>query len=233
MHHVFRICTALTLLAGLLLSATQAHAQVFVGPNLGPALGRTVEIGVMAYPKNEDWISFLASGGYTFPGPMYFPRRQADCLSHFYNNGWHVRLGARNGLTTDHHSSHMFWGLDLTFSRQNESAVLNTCDTASLPIDHFEQSFNAWSGGLNVGYTWNPLARKTIHQKFLVDFGLRVTYPFRFSQTPLGERDYFSGVGFTWLPFRSIAFEPIAVIRWELIHSRYGYKKGKTQKRYK
>jgi hypothetical protein len=62
---------------------------------------------------------------------------------------------------------------------------------------------------------------------------LRIGYPFWSSEKPYGERDYYSGMGFTWLPIRSITFQPIASLRWELFHDRYGYSKGKTRQRFK
>lgn len=208
-------------------------AQLFAGFNAGPILGRTADAGLLYYPKNEDWIAVAASGGYTFYGPMYFARRKAECLSHFKNGGWHLRLGLRNSLTTDHHANHVYWGADLVYSRQNESAHIHTCDTATLPRRTVYQSLNVMSVSLNLGYTWNPLRGKTIYQRFVVDFGLRVGYPFWSSAPLLGERDYISGMGFTWLPIRSITFQPMAVFRWELFHSPYGYSKGRTRKLFK
>lgn len=224
----------ISLLLGLMwmwVAATDVQAQLFVGPNVGGILGRTVDAGLLYYPKNEDWIAVSLSGGYTFNGPMYFPRRKAECIHDFRNGGWHMRLGLRNGLTTDHHANHMFWGADLVYSRQNESARINSCDTSSVPESTVAQSIDVMSLSVNLGYTWNPLRRKTIYQRFLVDFGLRIGYPFWSSAPPLGERDYFSGMGFTWFPIRSITFEPIAVFRWELFHGRYGYSKARTRKR--
>ncbi len=208
-------------------------AQLFVGPNVGGVLGRTVDLGALYYPKNEDWIAISLSGGYTVHGPMYFARREAECLRQFKNGGWHMRLGLRNGLTTDHHSNHVFWGADLIYSRQNESAHINACATATEPATLVTQQIDVMSFALNIGYTWNPLRRKTIYQRFLVDFGLRIGHPFWSSAPPLGERDYFSGLGFTWLPIRSVTIEPIAAVRWELFHSRYGYHKAKTRQRFK
>jgi hypothetical protein len=212
------------------LLGTSGKAQLFVGANAGGILGRTLDVGALYYPKNEDWIAVSATGGYTVYGPMYFARRKAECLRHFHNGGWHVRVGLRNGLTTDHHANHVFWGADLVFSRQNENAIVNACDATA---HYFEQQISVMSGSLNLGYTWNPLRGKTIYQRFLVDFGLRVGVPFWSSAPPLGERDYYSGLGFTWLPIRRIAFEPIAAFRWELFHSPYGYSKGKTRQRFK
>lgn len=217
----------------LLLALTQASAQLFIGPNIGSAYGRTPEAGLLYYPKNEDWISIALGGGYTFNGPMYFPRKKAECIGHFRNQGWHIRLGLRNGLTTDHHENHLYWGLDLIYSRQHESVVRNACEDATEPLERVAQSINVWSGALNLGFTWNPLRRQTIYQKFLVDLGIRIAYPFASSAPLLGERDYISGVGFTWFPIRSIAFEPVLVLRWELFHSRYGYSKGKTKTLFK
>lgn len=215
------------------LSFSGLSAQVYLGPNLGPAYGRTVEAGLQVYIPNEDWISILASGGYTFEGPLYFPRKKKDCISDVYNQGWHMRIGARNGLTVDHHKSHMFWGLDLTYSHHEESALLNSCATATEPTDRQEQAYKVWSGGLALGYTWNPVFGRTIYQKFLLDFGLRISHPFYTSQEPFGERNYFSGIGFTWLPIRNVALEPIVAIRWELFHDKYGHNRMRTVKRYK
>jgi hypothetical protein len=208
-------------------------AQLFFGPNVGPILGRTADAGLLHYPKNEDWIAVSLSGGYTVYGPMYFPRREADCLSQFHNGGWHVRLGLRNGLTTDHHANHMFWGADLIYSRQKEDARINTCDAATEPPSTFSQNIHVMSAAINFGYTWNPLRKKTIYQRFLLDFGLRVGHSFWSSAPLLGERDYVSGVGFSWFPIRSITVEPLVAFRWELFHDRYGYHKAKTRKRFK
>jgi len=223
----------LSLLMIMMVLVCRLAAQVFVGPDIGGAYGRTLELGMMAYPKNEDWIAGTLGVGYTFGGPMYFPRKRAECLSGFHNSGWHVRAGVRNGLTTDHHENHIFWGADLTYSRQHERATLNTCDTASLDPLTVSQSLNIWSAGLNAGYTWNPLRRQSIYQKFLIDFGLRMSFPFHNRDLLLGDRDYVSGAGFTWFPIRSIAFNPIVCARWELFHGRDGYSKGRTVKRFK
>jgi hypothetical protein len=213
-------------------AAPSLRGQVYAGLNLGPAYARTVDLGLTFYPKNEDWISIQLSGGYTFAGPMYFPRKKAECLGGFRNGGWHVRLGARNGITTQHHSSHPFWGLDLVYSRQQESAVLHLCDTASLPLERVNQNLSVLSGAVNLGYTWNPFHKKTIYQVVLLDFGLRIGYPF-WSKVPLlGERDYVSGLGFTWFPIRSLSLEPIIVLRVKLVRGRYGFFKAKEKKRY-
>lgn len=223
------------MLAAMLLSFTcfPVQAQLFFGPNIGPALGRTIDFGLLAYPKNEDWLAFSLSGGYTFSGPMYFPRKKAECLSGFRNGGWHIRAGARNGFTTDHHDNHLWWGLDLIYSRQNESAVLHTCDTSQADPQHVSQDIHVMSGSISFGYSWNPMKGKTIYQRFLIDFGLRVGYPFWSSAPLLGQRDYISGLSFTWFPIRSITFEPMITFRWELFHGRYGFFKQKTKKRFK
>lgn len=217
----------------LVLTAVPVQAQLFVGPNFGPIPGRTLDLGILAYPKNEDWLAISLSGGTTLQGPMYFPRKKAECLSGFRNGGWHIRAGARNGFTIDHHANHLWWGLDLIYSRQKESAVFHTCDTATVNPERISQNIGVLSGAINFGYTWNPMKKKTIYQRFLVDFGLRVGYPFWSSAPLLGERDYISGLGFTWLPIRSITFEPMVTIRWELFHGRYGFFKGKTRTRFK
>jgi hypothetical protein len=217
----------------LLLLPLLTRAQVFVGPNVGAVFGRSIELGALVYPKNQDWIAASLSAGYTAPGPMYFPRKKAECVADFRNQGWHVRVGLRNGLTTDHHANHFFWGLDLTYSHQNESAVKNTCDNPTGDPFRIDQTVKVWSLGVNTGITWNPLRGKSIYQKFLVDFGLRMSYPFATSVPLIGQRDYISGVGFTWWPIRSIAFQPMAVLRWELFHNRYGYSKGKTRTLFK
>ncbi|MEM0996298.1 MAG: hypothetical protein AAGN35_04425 [Bacteroidota bacterium] len=223
---------SLLILFSTLLSPAPASAQMYAGINLGPAYGRTVDAGLMLFPKNEDWLSFQLSGGYTFAGPMYFPRKKAECLANFRNGGWHVRLGARNGFTTQHHSSHLFWGLDLIFSRQNESALLNACDTASAAPMSVSQNINVVTGAINLGYTWNPFHKKTIYQLVLIDFGLRVGYPFWSSAPLLGERDYISGAGFTWFPIRSLSVEPMAILRFKLVKGRYGFFKRRERKRF-
>lgn len=220
---------AILLLAG----ASSGMTQLFVGYNAGPILGRTADLGLQYYPKNEDWISLTLSGGATLYGPMYLARREADCLRKFQNGGWHIRLGARNGLTTDHHANHPWWGLELVYSRQKESALINTCAAATEPEMTVTQSLNVMSGALSLGYTWNPLRRKTIYQRFVIDFGLRFGYPFWTSVPLLGERDYISGLGFRWFPIRGITLEPIAAFRWELFHDKYGYHKARTVKRFK
>lgn len=217
----------LTAIIALLLFAASAHGQFFAGLNGGPAYGRTLDGMVMLYPKNEDWIAFTASGGYTFRGPLYFPRK-ADCVDNFKHGGWHMRLGARNGLTTDDFSNHIFWGLEAVYSRQIESATINACDD---PRSR-NQRVTVLSGSFNVGYTWNPFRKRTIYQYILVDFGLRASYPFWTNQPLYGERDYISGVGYTWLPIRSIAFEPMVALRVMLFKSRYGFSRFKEGKRF-
>jgi hypothetical protein len=222
------------LLSALLVSAAALplQGQVYMGLNVGPAYARTVDLDFSFFPKNEDWLSFQVSGGYTFAGPMYFPRKKAECLTDFRNGGWHVRAGARNGLTTQHHSSHLFWGLDLVYSRQQESVVKHVCDTSTLNPERLAQNINVLGGAVNLGYTWNPFHKKSIYQIFLFDFGVRIGYPF-WTQAPLlGERDYISGLGFTWFPIRSLTLEPMITLRWKLVKGKYGFFKGKKKTRY-
>ncbi len=43
-------------------------------------------------PKNEGWIAVSFSSNYTVHDPIYFARREAECLRQRKNGGWNVRL---------------------------------------------------------------------------------------------------------------------------------------------
>jgi|GEM_PF-2158294 hypothetical protein len=217
----------------LLLVGGRSFSQVHGGLNLGPAYGRTIDAGLRVYIPDEDWISLHAEGGYTFEGPLYFPRKQADCLSDAYHAGYHFRVGFRNGITTDYRKSHLFWGAELTFVQHRESALLQSCQSDPQAPYRDQHSLRAWAGGFSLGYTWNPLQGKSYRQPVFLDFGLRVSHPFHFSHPPFGNRGYYSGIGYTYFPIRQVAIEPVFVLRWELWQDKKGYNRPRTVKRFK
>lgn len=224
--------TASTTLVFLFLGLL-AQAQAYIGPNLGPAYGRTGDLQLYIYPKNEDWIALSLSGGYSFMGKTYFPRQEKDCLDDLYSGGWHVRVGARNDFGTQNHSSHLYWELLAVYTRHRESALLNTCATTSEPRIPLDQTASVVSGAIRLGYTWNPLHKKTIFQVFLLDFGLQIGAPIWSSSPIVGERQHISGIGITRFPVKSVAIEPVIVFRWKLNERRYGFWKGRERKQYK
>lgn len=204
-------------------------AQLYAGFNAGPALFRTGDLQFKLYPKNQDWIAFNFGGGGTFKAPFLLAKRE-NCLSQWKSSGYHFRAGFRNGLTKNHHKSHLFWGGDLVFSRIGEFATRDSCNVEGPPGEVIENRGNVLSGALIGGYTWNFLNKKTIYQKLLVDFGLQIGFPVWKDTEFLGSRQYISGVGFGGLPIRSVHFELVAIARWELWHNRFGYKKPRTIK---
>lgn len=207
-------------------------AQGYIGPNFGPLYGRTGDLQFYVYPKNEDWIALSVSGGYSMMGKTYFPRKEKDCLDDLRSGGWHVRVGARNDLTTQNHGSHLFWELLAVYTRHKESALLNTCDQATSGRMEFEHTADVISGAIRMGYTWNPLHKKTIYQVFLLDFGLQIGAPIWSSAPIVQERQHISGIGITRFPFKSIALEPLITFRWKLNKRRYGFSKGRERKRF-
>lgn len=208
-------------------------AQGYLGLNLGPAYGRTLDAQFYLYPKNEDWIAASVSGGYSFSGRTYFARKKKECIGNLRSGGWHLRAGVRNDLTTQNHSSHLYWELLMVYTRHQESGVTGTCDTTGASLREIEQTGSLLSGALRIGYTWNPLHKKTIYQKILVDFGLQLGVPFWSNLELISERNHYSGIGYTWLPFRSVAIEPTITLRWKLNQRRYGFFKGQERKRFK
>ena len=88
-------------------------------------------------------------------------------------------------------------------------------------------------GAVRLGYQWNPLRRKTIYQRFVLDFGLQIGAPIIASAPLVAERNHYSGLGITYLPIRSVALEPIIAVRWKLNQRRYGFFKGRERKRFK
>jgi len=216
---------------GLTMWFLLGEAQLYVGPNIGPAWGRTGDLQFYYYPHNEYWIAASVSAGYTYFGRTYFPRRSAECLDHLRSGGWHVRVGARNDLTTKNHGSHPYWELLAVYTRQKESAIIGACDT-SMSLTRREQVGTVISGALRLGYTWNPFERKTIYQRFLLDFGLQIGVPIWSSHGFLAERNYYSGIGLTYFPIRSVALEPTITLRYRVGTRRYGFHKGKTRSRF-
>lgn len=207
-------------------------AQAYIGPNFGPLYGLTGDMQLYVYPKNEDWIALSLSGGYKMNAGTYFPRQEKDCLNDLRSGGWHVRVGARNDLTTQNHSSHLFWELLAVYTRHSESATLNTCDGATGPRIAFDQTASVVSGALRMGYTWNPLHKKTIYQVFLLDFGLQIGVPVWSSKPIVQERQHISGIGITRFPIKSVALEPMITLRWKINKRRYGFYKGREKKRF-
>jgi len=216
----------------LLLTGASAIGQSFLGLNLGPAYGRTLDGQLYFYPKNEDWIAVSLSGGYTFQGRTYFTRQEKDCLEDLRSGGWHVRLGFRNDLTTDNLSSHFYWEALAIYTRHTESATINTCPESSGHRISFNSTVNVLSGAVRLGYQWNPLRGKTTDERIVFDFGLQIGAPVMASAPLVAERNHYSGVGITWLPIRSVAIEPVATVRWKLNQRRYGYFRQKERKRY-
>ena len=216
----------LTVSFALVFCSLIGQAQLYVGPNIGPLWGRTGDLQLYFYPHSEDWISASVSGGYTLNGSTYFPRRTADCIGSLKSGGWHIRAGARNDLTTKNHGSHPYWELLAVYTNQTESAITGTCDT-SASLMRVEQQNHVISGAIRFGYTWNPFEGKTIYQRFLLDFGLQLGMPIWSSQDRLAERQYYSGIGLTYFPIRSIAIEPTITLRYRVGIRRYGYHKGR------
>ncbi len=217
----------------LLFLAPSLFGQSFAGINLGPLYGRTLDAQLYIYPKNEDWIAVSLSGGYTFSGRGYFIRQEKDCLENLRNGGWHLRLGFRNDLTTDNLDNHLYWEALAVYTRHTESATINTCAESSGHRIPFNSTVNMLGGAVRLGYQWNPLRRKTIYQRFVLDFGLQIGAPIIASAPLVAERNHYSGLGITYLPIRSVALEPIIAVRWKLNQRRYGFFKGRERKRFK
>ena len=174
----------LSLLAGPL------SGQAFLGINFGPAYAKSFDGQFYLYPKNEDWIAVSLSGGYTLNGRTYFPRKEKDCLDNLSSGGWHLRLGVRNDLTTDNLDNHVYWEALAVYTRHTEAATINTCADANSGRMDFNSTVNLWSGAFRVGYQWNPLRRKTIHQRFVLDFGLQIGAPIHSSAPLVAERNH-------------------------------------------
>lgn len=208
-----------------------ASAQFYAGVNAGPLLGRSLEVNTFLWPKNEDWLCFNLSAGYTIPMGFFFEKK-SECIRDLKTSGWNLKLVARHNLTIDHKKSHWFWGMGVAYSRQKEWAFQTFCDDEI--ADEVEAARTGIiSGVLQAGYSWNPLHKKSIVQRLKFDFGLQAAIPAINRGKLLAERNYISGVGYTWLPFRSVGLEAIIMVRYELSKRRYGFYKPLKFKRNK
>jgi hypothetical protein len=210
-----------------LLAGLGAHAQGYLGVNAGGILGRTGEAQLIMYPKNEDWISFHVGGGYTAPGPFFFDKRD-ECLRNFFNHGWHVKAGFRNGITADLRRNHFFWGMSAIYSRTKERARQTYCDSLlenDVVIKHQVPTLGL---ALNGGWSWNVFRGKTAWDRLIIDFGMQVGTKVWVGEEFLSERNHVSGMGFGPIPFRRLHLEPMLMARYELWHGRYGSYKGRT-----
>lgn len=216
----------------LMFCALFGQAQLYVGPNIGPLWGRTGDLQFYYYPHSEDWIAASLSAGTTYFGRTYFPQKSKECIDNLRSGGWHIRAGARNDLTTKNHSSHAYWELLAVYTNHHESAITGVCDTSTslVRVDH---DLHVISGALRLGYTWNPFHRKTIYQRFLLDFGLQIGLPIWSNEPLIVERNYYSGIGLTYFPFKSIALEPTITLRYRVGTRRYGFHKGQTRTLFK
>lgn len=213
----------------LWLAGHSLHSQLMVGWNAAPLAGGTLEFHAWLHPKNEDWFSLTGGGGYTLMGPFLLDKKE-ECLRNVRHGGYHFRLGARNSLTTDHHSNYFFWGAQVIYSLQKERALYYTCDSTRSP-ETIERKFSVLSGSVQAGYSWNPWRRKSILHPFQFDFGLQVGFPLWRNGEFQSARNYISGLGYGNLPIRSVNLEAIAIVRFELAHFKYGYKRFKKDKR--
>lgn len=209
-----------------LMGGTALSAQIYLGANGGGILGRTGDVQMLFYPKNEDWLSFTGGGGYTAPGPFFFDKR-SECLRNFFNHGWHLRAGIRNGITADLRRNHFFWGLQAVYSRNRESARFTYCDSLLENDLIYKNRYTVISAAANFGWTWNVFRKKTVWDKLFIDMGFQIGTPIFRSGESLSERSYISGMGFGPFPFRSLHMEPLLMARYEIWHGRYGYRKAR------
>ena len=203
---------------------SELNAQAFVGLNVGPGVGRTIDVFGMIHPKSQEWLSFTMGGGYTLPGPLYFTRKM-DCVSNYNNSGYHVRLGARHSLTTDHHKNFLFYGLNLVLSGQNESITQGICDNGK-PPGSFQAKGIAVGGAINAGYSYNPTSR--FHKpKVHLDMGLQAGIPFYRTFVQPGSSSYLPGLGYGKTGRLGIYFELVLIVRYEFWHNIFGYSRPK------
>lgn len=181
------------------------------------------------HPKNEDWFSIHTGAGYTLKTPFLLDKKE-ECLRNVNHGGYHFRLGARISLTTDHHGNYFFWGGDLVWSKQKESALFFTCDSLLSP-ETIERKFNVLSGALNAGYSWNPWRRKMYIHPLQFDFGFQLGFPLWKGGEFQSARNYISGLGYGNFPMHGINLSAFAAARYELFHFKYGSKRFKKVKR--
>lgn len=221
-----------------ILVAFPAKAQFFAGINAGPALGKTVDGFFMLHPKNQEWLSFNLSAGYTVPGPFLLSFLSNDCLTQHKNSGYHVRFGFRNSLvggaqnpTMAHHQNHLFWGLNVVGSQYKENANNDGCNPDE-PLGLVERSQLLVGGAVQAGYAWN-LVPFTRDNNLFLDLGIQIGFPFNPKNGFLGTFNYIPGLGygFPGKTGNGVNFEFIAVLRYELYHAKYGYNKVKKFKR--
>lgn len=181
----------------------------------------------MLHPKNEDWITIDAGFGYTLKSGYYF-KEGGGCIDNQKNGGYFFKAGARNGLTTDHHEGHPFWGLSLIVSKVQESVVTNHC----LPGhsgDLVVSNSTVFGGLAEVGYSFN-ISKKAPLSKVFLDLGIRAGVPFYESNPFLASRNYIPGIGFGKVGNRGININPVIKFRLELAHGKYGYRKQRMIK---
>lgn len=208
-------------------AAIPAKAQAYLGLNAGPAWGRTLEGQLLIFPKNEDWLTAFAGGGYTLDGQLWFKRKK-DCLEDYRYGGWHLKFGVRNNLTTAHKEDHMFWALGIVYSRMKETVSSYGCEPVFPGFE--DRKTGIVSGTLLAGYSLNPIPDWPLYQGLKIDFGVQAGLPFVNRGALIGRRGYVPGIGYRHWPIRAVHLEPFIMLRVELNKRRYGYYKSRTKK---
>ena len=212
------------LLIGMCCLFGEVDAQVYIGYNFGSGVGRTLDAQLHVYPKNEDWISVFAGGGYTIPGP-FFLTPKADSITGGQNSGWHSRLGARIGLTTDHHGDHLFFGSNLVFAGYKESGTRN------LETEYMRKGISV-GVGIFAGYSLR-LFKKSVNNKLSIDLGFQAGVPFYSSAGFEGTYNYIPGLGYGFSKAPGLHGELLVLLKYELYHPPYGYRKIRKVKKFK
>ena len=199
------------------------QGQLWLGGNAGSLAGRTADAYVLLHPKNQDWLALSLSGGYTLPGPLFLPHNYAD-LSNFRHSGYHVRLGAKNFITSDHLSNHLFWGGHLNYAGVTEKAN-NTSGTGEGAV---KNNFGSLGVQFDAGYSicLNPNAMR---DKWKLDLGLQLGFPVTkkndFMGAPTRSATYVPGLGYGRAGEEAVNFQLIVLMRYMMWDGRYGYQK--------
>lgn len=202
------------------------HSQLYLGGNAGSLAGRTADAYVFYHPKNQDWLALSLSGGYTVPGPLFFPHSYPD-YDKFRHSGYHIRLGARNFITSDHLSNHLFWGGHMNYAGVTEKAT-NTSGTGEGEV---KNNFGCFGLQLDAGYSMclNPNAMR---DKWKLDMGLQLGFPLTQKDQFLGAASsaatYVPGLGYGRAGEEAVNLQLILLLRYMMWDGRYGHYKHRT-----
>lgn len=202
------------------------QGQLYLGGNAGSLLGRTADAYALLHPKNQDWLAFSFSGGYTVPGPLFLPHKY-DSIERYRHGGYHIRLGARNFITSDHLSNHLFWG-----GHVNYAGVTEKGNSTAAGGGEVKKKFGSLGVQFDAGYSicLNPHAMR---DKWKLDLGLQLGFPLtntsefmaaiKSSEDAKPSAGYVPGLGYGRAGEEAYNLQLIVLLRYMMWDGRYGH----------